>query len=357
MKFISVMALILLPLFSLAKPLPAGNLFTNEEPLKLTLKYDIGLLQKEKASYRENGLPGTMQLDGKNLDVSIMTRGKGSFSCRQTQLKIDFSKAATAATPFEGFGKIKLFTSGRCLDAETNPESDKIILSNYLIYKLYEQIFPLHFKTRLVEISYTDAGGKVAPYTQLAFFMEPEKSVEARLSLKRIENPDLLKLGTKITGMADEDSVNLMHAFQFFIGNYDYGVPGFYAHIAQSVIYMEKNVQMFQDASGKLFPIAYDWDFSRFIYVGGPYCNVGGRFFIDGTIPTDCSLDNLSFTYEDDLVAYRYKDDVIGQLNVLKYAFQQWRAANKENLEKLGPKYLEGLDAFDQTFEPAVRGN
>lgn len=356
MRMISFVISMFLPLLAMAKPLPAGDLFKREEPLKLTLKYDIELVQDEKASFRENGAPGTIQIDGKNLDVGIMTRGKGSFSCKQTQLKIDFRNAATAHTPFEGFGKIKLFTLGHCLDTETNPENDKKILSNYLIYKLYEQIFPLYFKTRLVEISYIDAGGNVKPYNQLAFFMEPEKVVEARLNLKRIENLELGKLATKLSVMADEDTVNLMHAFQFFIANYDYGVPGFYSHIAQSVIYMEKNVQMFQDAGGKLFPIAYDWDFSRLIYLG-PFCSISRRFFIDGTIDQNCTLDNLKFIYEDDFVAFRYQDDVIGQLAVLKDGFQKWRAANKTNIEKLGGKYSEGLDAFDQVFEPAIRGN
>jgi hypothetical protein len=356
MRMLSLIMTVLLPLFAAAKPLPAGNLFNGEEPLKLTLKYDIKLLQNQKASYREQGLPGTIQIDGKSLNVGIMTRGKGSFSCKQTQIKIDFSKASTAQTPFEGFGKIKLFTSGRCLDTVTNPETDKIVLSNYLVYKLYEQVFPLYYKTRLVEISYVDSGGKIKPYKQLAFFMEPAKSLEARLSLKQIENPELRTLGEKVTTLADEDTVNLMNAFQFFVANYDYGIPGFYSHIAQSVIYIEKNVQMFQDANGNLFPVAYDWDFSRFIYVESK-CNVSGRFFIDGTIGDDCSVDNLKFIYSDDLVAFRYKDDVVGQLEVLKYAFKQWRTKNQDNIEKLGSKYSEGLNAFEEAFEPAVRGN
>jgi hypothetical protein len=356
MQMLSFVISMLLPLLAMAKPLPAGNLFNGEEPVKLTLKYDMKQLQNEKASYREKGLPGKIQIDGKTLEVGIMTRGKGSFSCKQTQLKIDFSKAATTETPFEGFGKIKLFTSGRCLDTVTNSDYDKIILSNYLVYKLYEEVFPMYFKTRLVQISYIDSSGKIKPFQQLAFFMEPEKSLEARLSLKRVENPELRTLGPKVTAMADEDSVNLMNAFQFFVANYDYGIPGFYSHIAQSVIYIEKNVQMFQDTKGKLFPVAYDWDFSRFIYAASA-CNVSGRFFIDGTVGTDCSIENLKFVYEDDLVAFRYKDDLIGQLEVLKYAFKQWRTKNKENIEKLGSKYSEGLDAFEEAFEPAVRGN
>jgi hypothetical protein len=341
-------------MFAMAKAMPTGNLFKSEVPLKVTLKYDIKKLQATKASQRENGLPGTLQIDGKSLHVGVLTRGKGSFSCKQTQLKIDFRKTATAGTSFEGFKKIKLFTTGSCLDNKTDAENDKRILANYLIYKLYEQVFPIHFKTRLVEISYVDAGGKIKPYTQLAFFMEPDQSLEPRLNLQRIEAPELHELGTKLPEMADPETVSLLHAFNFFIGNYDYGIPGFYSHIAQSVFNGEKNVQMFQGTSKALYPIGFDWDFSRFNYYGDA-CNVSIRFFIDGGMSADCSAKELMFVYEDDFVAFRYQGDVLRNLPRLTQAFEKWRAANKANLEKLGTKYNEGLDAFTEAFEPAIR--
>lgn len=340
-------------MFAMAKALPAGNLFKSDVPLQMTLKYDIKKLQVEKESLEENGLPGSLQIDNKNLEVAILPRGKGSFSCKQPQLKIDFKKTATAGTPFEDFKKIKLFTTGTCLDNRTDAENDKRILANYLIYKLYEQVFPIHFKTRLVEISYTDVSGKFEPYSQLAFFMEPDKNIEPRLNLKRIEQPELLSLGSKLAEIADPDTVSLMHAFQFFIGNFDYGIPGFYSHIADSVWNGEKNVQMFQGADKALYPIGFDWDFSRFNYEGDT-CNVSRKFFIDGSASAECSADVLPLIYEEDIAPFRYKSDVIRHLPQLLQAFQQWREANKTNLDKLGSKYNEGLDMFTEAFEQAI---
>lgn len=344
---------ILLPVLAMAQAAPAGSLFASEEPLQITLKYDITKLQAKKDALREEGLPGTLQIDNTKLDVTVMARGKGSFRCKQPQLKIGFNKATTSGTAFDGYKKIKLFTQGRCLENKTDEETDKKILANYLIYKLYEQVFPRHFKTRLVQVSYTDISGKVKPYKQLAFFMEPEKNVEARLQIKKLEDDDLRILDQQLPALTDADDVSLMNAFQFFIGNFDYGIPGFYSHIQRGIFPVEKNVQLYQDGKGVLRPIAYDWDFSRLNYAGSN-CGISIRFFADGAMNADCSVEELKFTYADDFVAFHYQDDVYMHVRSLMESFKKWRAANKANIETLGSMYSEQLDAFEQAFPPAI---
>jgi hypothetical protein len=358
MRAMTLFLLIVLPAASFAQTAkklnPTGSLFQAEETLRFTLKYDIAALQANKDSLRETGLPGTLMIDGKSLEVQVMPRGQGSFNCPQPQLKLNFEKALTSQTPFEGFEKVKLFTSGRCIETVSNPEIDKTVLANYLIYKFYEQVFPVHFKTRLVEISYVDVSGKIKDYTQTAFFLEPERHFEKRLHFKRLEQPEMTNLGPSIVEMIDPETASLVHGFEFFIGNFDYGIPGLYSHITQAAFNFEKNVQLYKDDQGKLIPIAYDFDFSRLNYTGAG-CSVSMKFFIGGKYLMECTITELVALYKDDFSRFRYQKDVTDHFDALKKAFQQFRTRHEPELARLGSKYSSDLDTFLAAFEASIR--
>ncbi|MFS4460997.1 hypothetical protein [Bdellovibrio sp. HCB2-146] len=350
---------LLISSLSLAKSLPAGSLFQEQTPLQISLSYDISLLKTSKESLRnsEQGLQGVVTYGSTSIPVSVTPRGKGSFGCDQPQLKLNFNKSSIPGTPFTGFKKVKLFTSGICIPNITDKELDKRVLSNYLIYKLYEEVFPVHYRTRLAEISYTDTSGKIAPYKQLAFFLEPEDHIEARLNLHRLEQEDIDKVKTEIVGMTDEKYASLMHAFQFFIGNLDFGVPGFYYHISSSVSFYEKNMHLYQSKdSGQIIPIGFDWDFSRLLYFGPSCGGVASAFFIGSrSTQMHCEIEKLTATYKADFQDFHYQSSVIHYLPNLVNAFATWREKNKESLNNLGPKYSQGLDAFINAFAAAFQ--
>lgn len=334
---------------------PVHPLFADTTPLKLTLAYDIHSLRQNKFTLRDKGLPGRLTFEAQQLDVVVSPRGAGSFFCPQPQLRINFAKSASQNTPFAGLKKVKLFTSGICLKGNSDPTEDKMILANYLIYKLAEKALPYHFKTRLAEISYVDTSGQIAPYTQLAFFLEPEKQVERRLGLKRTEESELKQLGVaQLSKLAHIESVSAVNAFEFFIGNFDYGVPGFYFHITNSVEPFEKNVHMYRDSQGQLFPLVFDFDFSRLNYTGG--CGVGAKFKPSSVQQTvwSCDVNGLTKVYKSDLEDFKFKEDAVRFFPSLKQAFLQWRQDNKSEIDQLGPEHSTNLDTFIEAFERAL---
>ena len=341
-----------------AKKAPKGDLFEGKTLLNLTLKYDISRLQAEKENLRENGLAGEVHVDSRVIPVKVMPRGAGSFHCKQPQLKIDFSDSNTLGSSFEGFGKLKLFTTGICLENITNSISDQQILSNYLIYKLQEQIFPMSYKTRLLSISYEDASGKIRPYRQLAFFMEPEKAIEKRLKIKRIEGWQQIDAFVKDRlQMLDKNSEELMHSFQLYIGNLDYGIPGVYSYILQNAYPIEKNMHIYENKEGVVFPLAYDFDFSRFIFFPSAqgYCNFAFPFFrIGKKSSANCDISALVPLYTSDLQEFRTKEAFIKYYPQLKAALGRWQESEKDLLAKLGPEYLANLNQFSKAMDEVV---
>lgn len=358
MQKLTLLISLLVSSFAMAKALPSGTLFQDQAPLQISLSYDISQLKLSKESLRDSdqGLPGVVSIGDTSIPVEVTPRGKGSFSCEQPQLKLNFKKSQVQGTPFTDLKKIKLFTSGICIPNGTNPEHDKLILSNYLVYKLYEEVFPIYYRTRLVEISYTDTSGQIAPYKQLAFFMEPEDHIEARLNLHRFEQEDLDKIKNEIVQMTDSEYAAHMHAFQFFIGNLDYGVPGYFYHISGSTNVFEKNMHMYQNKeNGKLIPIGFDWDFSRLLYIGRSCGGVSAPFFFGNRGPLQCEPEKLKAVYKVDFAEFRYQNNVVQALPRLVSAFRMWREKEKESFKLLGPEFSQGLDAFIEAFPAAIK--
>jgi len=332
-------------------------LFDSNETLELELTYDINKLQIEKEDLRLKGLSGKLitTTDRKEFPVEVLSRGAGSFDCKQPQLKIKFNKKDNKNTIFESLKKVKLFTKGLCLDNKTSVEQDRNILANYLNYKLYEEFTLAHYKTRLVKINYIDSSGTYKPYTQLAFFLEPKNSLEKRLELKYIEKMDLPTLKEEIKLHTDYKQSAIVHAFEFFIANYDYGIPGQFSHIINDsgygeINFFEKNSKMFVDRSGSYIPFIYDFDISRFGY-WGDFCFVGFPFFNHNyPMPPSCNSQGLEAMLVNDLAKFKFQQDVRDHSSYLVNAFRAWRTQYAEEIEYLGTAYSSGFDAFIHAF-------
>ncbi len=331
------------------------HLFSSLEPLELKLSYDIRELQLRKAELREEGLEGELTVNDKILKIRVAPRGNGSFHfCTQPQLRLLFNSSDSEETPFAGIKKLKLFTFGGCVEPKFSPAADTTILTNYLIYRFQDEVFQANYKTRLAWINYTDTSGTTPPYRQAAFFLEPGKSVKQRLSLTRIEKEDVTKAGNKVAEALDPSAVSLMHAFQFFIGNFDYGVPGVYSHILNNAFPVEKNIHLFADSQGRLYPFSFDFDFSRFTNFARA-CTLSGSFFM-GSPPSECLAKNIKETIAADLKKFKFASDVTANLAHLRQAFARWRSANQDLIDRLNPSLLQNqhLDAFIAGFSEAV---
>ena len=340
----------------------SASLFDESSIINIELKYNIALLQAEKETLRNSkGLAGqlTTSTDSKIYEIRIFPRGKGSFDCQQPQLKLKFNKKRNKQTQFSGIKKIKLFTTGECLKNEYNEEQDKQILANYLIYKLYEEITDYSFKTRLLKIKYIDASNTFPTYEQYGFFLEPKNLLQERLNLEYVETLELKELADKIPSQTNSKLVSIVNGFEFFIANYDYGIPGYFSHImydsdGELHSYYEVNSKMFRNSQKEILPIIYDFDISRFSYFG-PKCMIGHRFFMEGrTFNPDCTIEGISSNIKADLEKFKYTTDVHKNSDKMLKAFKVWQRKHSKLISTLGPEYLHGLIYFPDAFKKAI---
>lgn len=335
-----------------------GPLFQKNESLQFELHYDIKKFQAEKENYKEVGIPATIYLNGQSFMVEVLSRGKGSFGCQQPQLKFNFKNAAAVGTDLQGFKKIRLFTRGFCIENKADPEVDKGILANYLQYRLFELMTPYHFKTRLVEISYTDTSGTFAPYKQMAFFLEPDKHLENRMGLKDVSPPYMTSLASELIAKIDPTSSSLVTAFEFFIGNGDFGIPGGYNAFSKQIIPVLKNAKVYQDVDGKIHPIIFDFDFSRLNYGGEYICwasmemtgLLGGR----KQLSPSCVDEEILLAVANDLKTLPFQNEVIKNYSALVRAFNEWSGLYQHKLDILGSKYKSDSQMLIRNFEKAV---
>lgn len=337
----------------------AANIFNDNSVINIELEYNIARLQAEKENLREDGIPGKFKTisNSKTYQIKVLSRGKGSFSCKQPQLKLKFNKKENKGTQFSGIKKVKLFTKGTCLDNDFNKEQDKEIIANYLIYKLYEEVTNYSFRVRLLKIKYIDSSKTYPVYEQYGFLLEPKKVLEKRLALKYVEIPTLFQLAEKIPSLTNPNLLSIVNGFEFFIANYDYGIPGFFSHIINSsemadIYFGEKNSKMFKKNTGEMFPIIYDFDFSRFGYMA-PICTFGYPFFATN-YNMECSVNVIASNIKNDLNKFKYSIDVHKNSDKMLKALSAWRKKYSILLSMLGKEYLEGLNHFPTAFQKVI---
>ncbi len=322
------------------------------------LHYDISRLQAEKETLREVGLPAILNFEGHSFQIEVSPRGAGSFRCQQPQLKLNFKNAQTAETAFQGFKKLRLFTTGGCIPNGTDEMRDKSILANYLQYRLVELISPYHFKTRLVKIAYKDLSGKIPDYEQLAFFLEPENHIQSRLGLTKIAEDTYDKIIPEIMEKLDPDAHSLANAFEMLIGNFDYGIPGFFSPIAKGIARFHKNVDLYKDAQGRIYPFVYDFDFSRFSFSSG-YCWAGisieeVTYGNKMSIIPQCDQAQVTKALLADLNSVPWKKDLILHKDALQASVNQWLQDYREDLGFLGPKYISEVQLLMSSLSKAL---
>jgi len=176
--------------------------------------------------------------------------------------KLKFQKENVKGSVFQGLKKVKAVVPIEML----NDRSDQFIMSQYLIYKLFEIYAPLAYKSRLIRLHIQDSSGQFAYEPKLMFFIEPNRNLEKRLNVLYIpfkirERRNLDELNSSL----DQKYALKVIAFNFFIRNFDSAVPGTFATLGleygqEGLFGFEKNTKMFKDAFGVYRPLAYDFD-------------------------------------------------------------------------------------------------
>ncbi len=223
----------------------SNRLFLNQETLSLKFEYSNRAVKSKSndSTYIKTEL-SFKQDDGswKKLKAKIKKRGKNRLkTCYFCPIKLKIKKSIAKGTLFEGNNKLKLVLP--CLlenDANDN------ILQEYIGYKLYELVSPFHFKTRLVDIEYTEIRGRKPKIHILKGILIEELDNIADRNNGQIIEQDVHPLSQDATTAVQND------LFQYMIGNTDYSVA--YQH-NQKLLFIDK----------RIIPVPYDFDMSGLV--------------------------------------------------------------------------------------------
>ena len=259
MTFAFRLALMLLAVSSSASaaaPEPAKPLFASDEMIRITISGPVDTIAKA-AEESQATYPGTLTVAGTSEALPIqlaqrgITRRKGDV-CQFPPLRVTFTQLPPAGSLFAGQQRLKLVTHCRASEG-----FQQYVLMEYATYKLYNQLTPLSFRTRLAKIDYIDAAGR--PITsRIGFFLEQIDDVARRNGMREA------KVGARIPVLrlrpADSGRVGM---FEYMIGNLDWamqaGPPG------DNCCHNAPLIGESGGSSPLLVPVPYDWDFSGLV--------------------------------------------------------------------------------------------
>ncbi len=225
------------------------DFFDIEEPLKITLKYDITsfIKNKHKAEYIDAELhvfyPG---IDPVVKNIRIQARGnfrKGQ--CYFPPLSLNFKTDPIERSELAGMKKLKVVT--HCTSGKNN---DNIVLREYLVYKLYNILTEKSFRVKLLDINYIDTGKKKHEFQETGFIIEPVELVAKRNNCTLID-----PLVVKGENLVEEDA-DRAALFQYMISNTDWRIKS--GHNT-------KFIKSLTDLTPKVIPVPYDFDFSAVV--------------------------------------------------------------------------------------------
>lgn len=181
------------------------------------------------------------------LDAEFQSRGhfrRRPDICSFPPMRVNFKKEQIAGTLFEGSDKVKLVTH-----CNTNDKSgNRNVLTEFLIYRIYNQISDVSFRVRLCRITYHDILGTYPPVRRYAFFIEKTKNLAKRNNMVEIEPESISHT------QLDKQAFAKFSIFQFLIGNSDWSVL------------LPQNIKTLTPAdTSEIVPVPYDFDLSKMV--------------------------------------------------------------------------------------------
>jgi hypothetical protein len=244
-----------------------ARLFADDTPLRVTIEAPLTTLMKERPE--EEYLEGKISFAGddgtlQTVDLKLRTRGKYRRSeehCNFAPIRLNFRKKQVADTVFAGQDKLKLVT--HCQD--NNFSYEQLVLREYLAYRFLNVMTSKSYGVRLLEIEYIDTEG-ARPMTTFGFVIEDDNDVAARNGMVPVKTGDISMLDL------DPEQQNLVHMFQYLIGNTDYSL--FRSEPDDDCCH---NSDLLTATDGAPFtPLPYDFDFAGL--VNAPYAKPNPRF-------------------------------------------------------------------------------
>lgn len=228
-------------------------LFDNNQPLKLAFGISIRTIKDAKFDtvyFPEKLYFGDTTAREDSIKMSVKRRGNSRLElCHFPPLWIKIDKKQGDNTVFEGNRKLKLV-----MPCDSRELSNELIMKEYLCYKLYDQVTPYAFKSKLVDIDFTEKRGKKSrTFPVKGILVEDVAKTAKRFSAKVSKHP-------KVVPTALNDTAALrFDFFQLLIANTDFS-KGF----------QHNSKLLYKDT--RYIPLPYDFDMSG--VVDAPYAVV-----------------------------------------------------------------------------------
>ena len=236
------------------------NLFNIEDPLHLTLKFDLKTFRKTK--FKGLYLPAEMTCHvNENFQVihPVRIKARGEYrrsTCILPPFWVNIRYSGIEADSLRDLDVNRIKMVIRC---KTSSAYENYILREYLIYKIYNIITPYSYRARLVKLKFIDTSKEDKVSSEAwAFLIEPSDLMTTRLEGVMIKNDKL-----SIRSM-NQEVMNLLAMFQYMIGNGDFSVTG------------RHNIKIIAvKPPGPIgaIPITYDFDYTGL--VDAPYAIPG----------------------------------------------------------------------------------
>lgn len=195
------------------------DLFEIQEPLNLTLKFNVKELKKTQ--WKEEYLPAEMTCHvNDNFEVThqIRVKARGEIRkriCYAPMFFVNIRHAGIEAEDLEDVIKLKVVH--RCKASNLHKY---YVLREYLVYKMWNLMSPYSFNTRLVKLRLIDTGRKNKESEDWAFLIEPEAKMAERNNCMPIKS-DKLSLRT-----VNQEWMDKVAFFSYMIGQTDFSVTG-----------------------------------------------------------------------------------------------------------------------------------
>ena len=238
---ILLIVLFVLPGTLLAQNMEAFDLFENDSVLHVRLTTDLKKMVKGKM--KEEYQPAKLEIfrGSETEEYNLQIRSRGNMRkevCYYPPIKLKF--------PEEEYSHHSLKWVVTCRNSDIY---DQILLKEYVIYKMYEHLTDMSFRTQLLKVEYVDDRGKEKSFTRFAFVLENEDALAERLG-GRIYEPRLIK-----PDIINEKQMALFTFFEYLVANTDWHMPN--RHNMETILH---------PPSESVIVVPYDFDYSGLVH-------------------------------------------------------------------------------------------
>ena len=225
-------------------------LFSTHEVLVMTIETDLDRVIDDRDEDREEqpGLIRYTDETGAEVELAVQIEPRGDFrkekrNCSFPPLRLNVRTRNMVGTVFEGEDRLKLVTPCR----EGRSAYQEYVFKEYFAYLIFNELSPVSFRVRLLDLTYVDSEGERDSIREFAFLIEDDERMAARndATMGTLEMLD--------PRGSDLEYAHLVAIFQFMIGNTDW------------TSFEIRNVELIRTSDLRYMTVPYDFDFSGLV--------------------------------------------------------------------------------------------